>query len=220
MLCTIVPTITQSLLCKHLSVLVQLDPQAVQAKLLPQVYRALDPEKSLSHAHQAVPALRALTYTFWHLTKRNLPQIAPHFHDIVSLTMPGIDSNDGMKTLHALNFFAMFFVCIPLIDCSGDDWTWDRKRADENTRYKDEDWLRVKNTSAFFEEFAVEFLDNIYYDTQPKPGKENGQVDGGLGDDSGKASASDDYGVLGVSGNLCIRFSFVTCRQKYAKQLW
>ena len=140
-----------------LSALVQLDPQAVQAKLLPQVYRALDPEKSLSHAHQAVPALRALTYTFWHLSKRNLPQIAPHFHDIVSLTLPGIDSNDGIKTLHALNFFAMFFVCVPLIDCSGDDWTWDRKRADENTRYEDEDWLRVKSTSAFLKNLQWHF---------------------------------------------------------------
>ena len=96
--------------------------------------------------------------------------------------MPGIDSNDGMKTLHALNFFAMFFVCIPLIDCSGDDWTWDRKRADENTRYKDEDWLRVKSTSAFFEEFAVEFLNHLLR-YAAKTGKENGQVDGGLGDD-------------------------------------
>ena len=199
-----------------LSVLVQLGPQAVQAKLLPQIYRALDPEKSLSHAHQAVPALRALTYTFWHLSKTNLPEIAPHFHDIVSLTMPGIDSNDGMKTLHALNFFAMFFVCVPLIDCSGDDWTWERQNKDENAIYRDEDWLRVQSTSAFFEEFAVEFLNHMLR-YAAKTGKENGQVDGGLSDDSGKASASDNYGVLGVSGNLCIRFFFCSMSPKIRK---
>ena len=80
----------------------------MQKKLLPQIYRALDPEKSLSHAHQAPPALRALTYTFWYFSKNNLPEIVPHLHDILSLALPGIDSNDGMKTLHAMNFFAMF----------------------------------------------------------------------------------------------------------------
>ena len=103
-----------------------------------------------------------------------------------------------------------------LIDCSGDDWTWDRKRADENTRYKDEDWLRVKSTSAFFEEFAVEFLNHLLR-YAAKTGKENGQVDGGLSDDSGKASASDNYGVLGVSGIYAFDFSFATCRQKIRK---
>ena len=193
---------------RTLVVLVQLDAAAVQKKLLPQIYRALDPEKSLSHAHQAPPALRALTYTFWHFSKNNLPEIVPHLHDILSLALPGIDSNDGMKTLHAMNFFAMFFGSFPLVDCSGDEWEWDEALNDNSDRkFSDDDWLRVKSTTAFLEEFAITFLNHMLA-YAGKTGKENGQIDGGLSDDSNKSSSSNSYGILGISASLCLRFFF------------
>jgi hypothetical protein len=176
--------------------IVLIDPDAVREKLLPQVYSALDPEKSLSHTHQAPIIMRALTHTFWHITAHDPSAIAPHIETMLSLILPGIDPNDKIKTMHALNFFAMFFASCPLVDLSDDVCKADGDNFSEMIR-----------ASALFEGFAVEFLQRMlnYAD---KTGKLNGNMDDSVDGNKGLSASEDKANILDVSLGLSTRFFF------------
>eukprot|EP00945_MAST-04E_sp_MAST-4E-sp1_P008215 g8215.t1 len=182
---------------QSLGSLANVDSDAVREKLLPQVFRALDPETSLSHAHQAPQMIRALTYTFWHMALCNAPAIAPHLQSLLSLVLPGIDPNDGIKTMHALNFFALFFASCPLVDCMSSEIDSDTTQG----------WQEVVRTTAWFEEFASAFLQRLLAYSE-KTGKSNGNMDGGINENKGVVANSDSANILHVSLSLSTRFFF------------
>eukprot|EP00123_Amoebidium_parasiticum_P018360 comp24178_c0_seq1/m.44254 comp24178_c0_seq1/g.44254 ORF comp24178_c0_seq1/g.44254 comp24178_c0_seq1/m.44254 type:complete len:1821 (-) comp24178_c0_seq1:643-6105(-) len=134
---------------QSLKYLAYIAPDIIFPDLLDRIYPALE---TLTETHQTVSALGCLAFVARPLLWRALyPDGALHLADLLTLSLPGIDPNDPLKTEATLKFYCAVLTCVPMVDCSS-----------LNHDGLDEREVRVCESTAVFEEWAMQFLDRVF----------------------------------------------------------
>jgi hypothetical protein len=73
-------------------------------------------------SHQTISMIASLASVSSLLfSATDYPEGALHLVPLLSLTLPGIDANDAMKTVQTLSFHTTVFSLVPFVDCSDID---------------------------------------------------------------------------------------------------
>lgn len=99
-----------------LGILAQMAPAQVLAKVVPDMYELLE---GLILTHRVSVALRLMEELLRHLAAT--PVYRVHLVRLLSMALPGIDSNDLDKTIHTLDAFATVANFVPFADLSDGD---------------------------------------------------------------------------------------------------
>lgn len=91
--------------------LAHLDAKQTLSGVLPDIYESLD---GVISTHRVITAMRCMEQLIRYFAAT--PCFRVHLARILTLLLPGIDSNDLVKTTHALNIFAAISNYVPFVD--------------------------------------------------------------------------------------------------------
>lgn len=166
-----------------------LDAEATLGFVLLDIYESLE---GLISTHRVVSALRSLEELVRYFAAT--PNYRVHLARIMTLALPGIDSNDLSKTVHTLNFFAAAANFVPLYDLTkgeGDQGLADEfsmaqieelqqnlyLRQNKTLLYDPELEVRaLRSSTSIFKIFVKSMADRIFIllENIPDPSKSNG----------------------------------------------
>ena len=123
---TILPLLFQLLYSKNLQVvslagscikiMSNINPMEVGKLLITQLTEALDPTK-LIHVHKLPAVMTVFASTVIDVLEP-VPYAATFLREALSMSLPGIDANDVMKTLTVLRFYISILRAVPLVDAT------------------------------------------------------------------------------------------------------
>lgn len=133
-----------------LEFLAHVDSEQTLSRILPDIYESLD---GVISTHRVVTAMRCMEQlTRYFVATRSFRVHVPR---LLSLLLPGIDSNDLQKTTHALNIFAAAANYVPFVDLTDGDGDEELAMQFTNTQLE---YLQSKNMSELEPEEQNEFV--------------------------------------------------------------
>eukprot|EP00698_Gefionella_okellyi_P010190 TRINITY_DN262_c0_g1_i3.p1 TRINITY_DN262_c0_g1~~TRINITY_DN262_c0_g1_i3.p1 ORF type:complete len:1777 (-),score=290.85 TRINITY_DN262_c0_g1_i3:876-5441(-) len=155
----ILPVVTKSLYSKNqrltlaahqcVRLLASLRPRIVLPPLISRVFPALE---TLTETHQTLSALESLAVVAPALLRGEYAEGRTQLLSLLDLSLPGIDSNDIVKTMATLKFYCAVLCTVPLINA---------------TRYAppaalDDFQERMRDSSAAFEDWSLQLLEKLF----------------------------------------------------------
>eukprot|EP00042_Codosiga_hollandica_P058619 m.886679 g.886679 ORF g.886679 m.886679 type:complete len:1821 (+) comp59911_c0_seq1:527-5989(+) len=147
--------------------LAYLAPKTVLPAILERVYPALE---TVMESHQTVAMLGCLASTAEVLFSKTLyEEGALHLVPLLTLSLPGIDPNDFIKTHTTMGFYQAVFAAVPLVDCSDED-------SSDLPELEAEIYARTSGISGWLRDFldrVLGMLDLMVPGSKGKGGVEN-----------------------------------------------
>lgn len=132
-----------------LKTLAQIKPEAVFPELLESIFPDLE---TVLQTHRTQAALEVLGYTCRPLLwRQHYAGGAEHLLALLSLTLPGIDPNDLVKTHATLKFYSYVLMAVPMHDESN------LKEHGELTETE----LKIKQSTAGFADWGIQLLQRV-----------------------------------------------------------
>ncbi|KAL0486457.1 26S proteasome subunit beta-4 [Acrasis kona] len=157
--------------------------------------------QTLTETHQTVSALETLCLVVFPLLKNNhYPEGQKYLTDLMTLTLPGIDTNDMRKTWSTIKFYTSLLICVPLhSNIQGDEFATqdvsspvqgdtliddvldvDFMKQDTTHNQSDLNKKKLQQTPPdaiqFFDDWCIQVLDRIFVvlSHQSAPKKDSG----------------------------------------------